>query len=595
MTRNRFRLDSSSLTAAVALALIAALANGFWILLDHSNPSWDQAHYLSTALQYRDAFHIGGPLELIRAIYRTDASHGPLFTIALAPALALFGSSNSSGLVVNLVAAPFLYLAAGQIAYRIFRSGFARLLTILIVAMMPILVGLFHNVLQDFLLVTLTTVALLLLLESDGFRKRWITWAMALAMALGTLTKVTFPLFVIGPLIVVLAQIASQVVTAGREGKRDRLTGSGLDSMLFNLAGAAIIYFVVTLAWYGPSFSATLDYVRSTTGGPLSVGAGPSNPYTFHAVTSFTLGMVNFNLSWVILLLGLAGVALSRQRLRSLFQKPIDAEPLWKLAFLVAWALVPYLSVALAHNQDVRLMAPAFPAVAILTAGAVNAVPKARLRIALASLAVIVLGYQTLTHVTDVTPGFLPDRISASVDGYEALIQLNSEPINFEKLPGSDYAGPVLDYIERIAAKEPSAPDQPKTICLLASHPVINSNTLGFLVAARHDSYGFADVVKPPGTTNMELEDVLSGCAFALYSRPPRSLAPGPGSRVTLVNEPYAANHMPKKMFRLFQGPSRSFPLMSNPPVKGEPEFLSHAGGGRVRVLTRTPQDQEGR
>jgi 4-amino-4-deoxy-L-arabinose transferase-like glycosyltransferase len=588
VTGARLRLDPSSLTAAIALAVIAALANGVWILLDHSSPSWDQAHYLSTALQYRDALHLGGPIELIHAINRADPSHGPLFTIALAPALAIFGSSNSSGLLVNLVAAPFLYLAAGQIAYVVFRSGFTRLLTILLVATTPILVGLFHNVLQDFLLVTLTAVALLLLLESERFRRRWVTWGMALTMALGTLTKVTFPLFVIGPFLVVVAQAVTETISVHRSN--DREARSNLRRALLNLGGAAIVYLAVTLVWYGPNLSATLDYVRSTTGGTLSEGAGPSNPYTFHAVTSFTLGMINFNLSWIIVLLGIISAALSRTKLRLHFKHPNGREPLWKLAFLLAWALIPYLSVALAHNQDVRLMAPAFPAVAVLAAGACSKVPWPYLRATLAGIAVILLAYQTLNHTTDVTPAFLPDRITGSFGEYEAAIQLNSAPIGYERLPGSDYAGPVLDYVEEVADQEPGGAAQPRTICLLESEPVININTIGFLAAARHDPYGLADVVKPPGTSSGELEDILSGCDFALYSRPPKVPASGPNSRLTLVNEPYAARHMTPRMFRLFEGPSRSFPVENNPPVRGEPQYLSTAGGGRVRVLTRTPQ-----
>jgi 4-amino-4-deoxy-L-arabinose transferase-like glycosyltransferase len=587
VTRSRFRLDPSSLTAAIALAVLAALVNGVWILLDHSDPSWDQAHYLSTALQYRDAFHIGGPIELLHAIDRADPSHGPFFTIVLLPALRIFGASNSSGLIVNLVAAPVLYLAAGEIAYTLFRSGFARLLTIFLVATTPILVGLFHNVLQDFLLVTLTTLSLLLLLKSEGFRRRWITWAMALTMGLGTLTKVTFPLFVIGPLAVVLAEVVFNVLSARRRGQRDGLADPR--PVLLNLGGAALVYLVVALVWYGPNFSETLDYVRSTTGGPLSLGAGPSNPYTFHAVTSFTLGMINFNLSWVILLLGLIGAILSWRRLRSLFERPIDPAPLWKLAFLLAWALIPYLSVALAHNQDVRLMAPAFPAVAVLAAGAVSAIPRVQWRMALAAVAVVVLAYQTLNHITDVTPGFMPDRASVSASSYEAAITLNSEPIGYEQLPGSDYVTPIFEYIEKVASREPGDPRAGKTICLLQSEPVINSNTLGFMSAARGDAYGFADIVQGPGGP-AELKAVLSGCSFALYVRPAKVPLSGPHSRLALVNEPYAAHHMTPQMFRLFQGPSRSFPVVSNPPTKGEPEYLSTAGGGRVRVLTRIPE-----
>ena len=69
-----------------------------------------------------------------------------------------------------------LYFSAGEIAWIIFRSWVARLLTIFLVATMPLMVGLFHTVLQDFLLVTLATLSLLLLLKSEGFQRRWMTW-----------------------------------------------------------------------------------------------------------------------------------------------------------------------------------------------------------------------------------------------------------------------------------------------------------------------------------------------------------------------------------------------------------------------------------
>jgi 4-amino-4-deoxy-L-arabinose transferase-like glycosyltransferase len=586
VTARNLRLDPSSLTAAIALAVLAALANGVWILLDHSTPSWDQAHYLTTTLQYKDAFQIGGPIEMLHAIERADPSHGPLFTVLLLPALTIFGSSNSSGLLVNLVAAPILYLAAGQIAYIFFRSGFARLLAIFLVATTPILVGLLHNVLQDFLLVTLTTLSLLLLLESDGFRRRWITWAMALTMGLGTLTKVTFPLFVVGPLLVVVARVVYEAMSSRDTDGKDDLS---LRPLLVNLGGAAIVYLAAAFVWYGPNFSETLDYVRSTTSGPLSEGAGPSDPFTFHALTSFTLKVVNFNLSWIIVLLGIAAALLAWPRLKRLFQPPISSEPLWKLAFLLAWVSVPFLSVALAHNQDVRLMAPAFPGVAVLVAGAITAIPRPQWRMALAAIAVVLLGYQTLNHMTTVTPDLLPDRARVALGSYEAAIPFSSEPIGYEQLPGDDYVTPIFDYIKQVASAEPGGASEHRTICLLESEPVININTLGFLSTVQGNPFGFVDVVKPLGTSDADLEEILSGCDFALYSRPSVAPPSDESRRETLVNEPYAANHMTPRMFRLFQGPSKVFPVVANPPVEGEPDFISIAAAGNgVRVLTRT-------
>ncbi len=588
MTRPSW-LDPTGVRAAIVLAIAAAIANGIWLLLDHSMPSWDQAYYLTTTLSYQDALDSGGPIELLRAIKNTDPSHGPLFTVLMLPFIYIFGPEQSSGLVLNLLIAPVLYFAAGEIAWIVFRNWAARLLTIVLVAAMPLMVGLFHNLLQDFLLVTLTTLSLLLLLRSEGFRRRGMTIAMAAAMGFGTLTKVTFPLFVIGPLLVVAIRVAADWVAARRQGP-DADPAFDLRQVAINLGGAALAFLVIAFAWYGPNFDATVDYVRSTTGGPLAEGAGPSNPFTFDAMASFTTGVINFNLSWVILLPGLIAVALCWERLRALFQQPRDWDRLTKLAFLLAWAVIPFLSVITAKNQDVRLMAPAFPAVAILVAGAICAVRWRRARLVLAGITVVVLGYQTLTHITDVTPGFIPDQIKVEIGDQAALVQLNSESIGYEQLPGDDYGTPVIEYVEQVAGASPGGNAVPRAVCLLQSEAVINSNTFRYLASAREDPYVYVDVVTEPGPGRQrQLEEVLSGCNFALFVKPPPVPPSGPESRLTLVNEPYAQHHMTPRLLRLFRGPNRSFPLGSTRQSEGEAEYLDATGSNQVRVLVRTP------
>lgn len=566
MSRRPAWLEPTTTSAAVAFAIALAIANGIWILVDNSVPAWDQAHYLSTTLHYQHSLEAGGPIDLLRAIHGTDPSHGPLYTVALLPFFLVFGASASSAMVLNLTLAPVLYFCAGEIAWTIFRNAFARYLTMFLVATMPILIGLFHNVLQEFMLTTLAVLSLLLLLRSDLFQRRWMTWGMAFAMGLGTLTKVTFPAFVIGPFLVVLAHAI--VNWTGRGGEDDRRDWR---PAAFNLGVAAIVLLVVAGVWYGPNLSATIDYIRSTTSGPLAEGAGPKDPLTFHNITSFTTGVINFNLSWVILGLGLIALAVNAGKVRALLARPRQAEPLWNLAFLLAWVAIPYLSVATAHNQDVRLMSPAFPGVAILVAGAVAAIERRRLRLALTGIAALVLTYQTVNHVTDVTPGFLPDRPHVTVGSYEAALQLDSEPIGYEQLPGDDYATPIFEYMEAVAEKEPGGLAVPRTVCMLQSQAVVNSNTFGFYSSERGDPFGYADVVSEPGGTERELEEVLSGCNFALYIKQPRPTAATKESRIVLVNEPYAANHMTPRLFALFRGPSQTFP----------------AAGETVRVLTR--------
>jgi 4-amino-4-deoxy-L-arabinose transferase-like glycosyltransferase len=577
-------LDPASTSAAIAFAIVLAIANGVWILIDDGVPAWDQAHYLSTTLQYQQSLESGGPIDLLRTIHGADPSHGPLYTMLLLPFFLAFGASASSALVLNMVIAPILYFCAGEIAWTIFRSSYARYLTMFLVAAMPIMVGLDHNVLQEFTLTALATLSLLLLLRSDRFERRWATWGMALAMGLGTLTKVTFPAFVVGPFLVVLAQ-----AVLNWTGRDPEAAQRDWRSAIFNLGIAAVVLLVVAGAWYGPNFDATLDYIRSTTSGPLAEGAGPKDPITFHAITSFTTGVINFNLSWVILGLGLIALALNAGKVRALLARPWRAAPLWSLTFLLAWVLLPYLSVALAHNQDVRLMAPAFPGVAVLVAGAIASIEQRRLRLALAGVAAVLLSYLTLNHITDITPGFMPERARVAVTSYEASVQLDSKPIGYEQLPGDDYAAPIFDYIEELARQEPGGLAVPHSVCMLESQAVVNSNTFGFLAAARGDQLVLAEVFSAPDTGEETLEEALAGCDFALYIKQPEPTAATKESRIVLVNEPYAANHMTPRLFSLFRGPSRTFPVAEAPEEENESGYLEDFAGETVRVLTRTP------
>jgi 4-amino-4-deoxy-L-arabinose transferase-like glycosyltransferase len=575
-------IDLTGFRAALLFALIAAIANGVWILLDHTAPAWDQAHYLSVALQYRHAFDVEGPLGLLRAIHSLDTSRGPLFPILLTPFLAIFGASARSGMVLNLLLAPILYLAAGQIAWLVFRSWIARLLTILLVATMPLMVGLYHNVFQDFLLTTLATLSILLLLYSDRFQRRWACALLGLVMGLGTLTKVTFPLFVIGPLLVTAAQIA---VARRRTGAGPE-NGLDLRELAKNLALAAGVYLLLVLPWYVPNLSATREYASSTTSGPLSVGAGPKHPLSFEAIVSFTANLVNSDLSWIIALAGIVAIGLNISALRALLRRPAQVDRLLQLALLWAWAIVPYLTLATAHNQDVRLMAAAMPAAAAIIAGAMAAIRWRRIRIALIAVVAIGLCYQTLNHVTSITPGFMPQDASLEIGPYAAVVHLGDEPIGYEQLPGPDYGTPIVEYMDGVIRRA-SDSSIPHTVCVLETEPLINGETLGFLATAQGAPLVFIGVLAPEDGTG--LTAALSGCNFVLYAKQHRSPPALREVRMTLVNQEYAASRLTAaRLLAQFHGPHRYFPTGPKPEVEGEDKYASVAGkADRVLVLTK--------
>jgi 4-amino-4-deoxy-L-arabinose transferase-like glycosyltransferase len=584
VTRSKW-LDPTSLQFAIALAILATIANGIWVFLDNGTPSWDQSHYLWATLQYKGQL-AGGPIDVLDSIYTIDPDHGPQFTVLMLPFVEIFGASNRSGLLLNLLAAPVLFFSAGQIAWIIFKSWQARLLAIVLVATMPLVVGLSHTVLQDFLLVTLATVSLYLLLETRGFERRWVSLGLGLAMGLGTLTKVTFPMVMVGPLLVVLAQVA---LSRRGEGHEAGSAAPPLRDLLVNAGGALLVYLVVVGPWYLPNFDETLEYVRSTTSGPLSEGAGPADPLTFDALTTFTLGVVNFNVSWVLALVGLVAAGLNAGRIRAMLTRPVNVRRLLDLVFVLAWVSVPFLVVATAHNQDVRLMGTAMPGMAVLVAGAVTAVRWRWARVALATIAIVIPSYQVLSHTTEVDPAFLPGDISVTVGDYSAVLPLNNAPIGYEKLPEDDYGTPVIKYIEEVSADLPGGASATRSICILQSEAVINANTFNYLTAARQDPFLPMDVI---GWENGErgLEEWLKGCDFALYTKQPAPV-PGDESRLTLVNEGVAANHMTPKLFRIFRGPRRTFPTSeASAELEDEPGYLTLAGRpDQVKVLVREP------
>ena len=212
-------------------------------------------------------------------------------------------------------------------------------------------------------------------------------------------------------------------------------------------------------------------------------GPARNDPFTFDAIASFTIGDDQRPR-----LLG------PRPRLprRPRVQRPradrgcSDPRPgrarCCGSPFLAAWATIPYLIVATAHNQDVRLMAPAMPGMAVIVAGAVAAVPARggaggdrRSSPPSRSLYLTVLPRR-------------PDRPAAPARRSRASgsattrpsISLDDRPIGYERLPESSIGDPIMSFIEETAAAETGRPPE-RTVCMLQSEAIINTNTFNYL------------------------------------------------------------------------------------------------------------------
>ena len=577
----RWRLDLDALPVRLVVALALATANGVWLLLDRTSPSFDQSSYLRLTVLYNRAVADAGPDVLFDTVRAMDPGRGPLYTVALMPWLAVFGDGPRSALLYNSALMVLLLLAAGAVAHQLFGTARSRLLAMVVVALTPLMVGLQHEVLVDFQLTTAACLAVAFLLHSDGFSRLPATLLAGVAIAAGTLTKVTFPAFVIGPALVVLGLLVVRSVRRPEQPGVPRGTGRAWLHVLIGVAATAAL----TLPWYLPNREATMDYVRSTTSGPLSEGAGPENPLTLHNMTTFVVTVVNQHVGLVI---SLAAVALALATLPTLLRRRnADAEPGARNVVVPAlavatWALIPFLFLITGHNQDVRLMAPAVAASSILVGGGLGAVRPTWLRAGLATVVVGVLAFQALNRTVPVAPEWMPEQADVQL-GDQTLSQPfgSTADVGYQGLPQRDRATPIYRYLQQQSTVDGVV--SPRTVCLLVAHPVVNANTFGYLIAANGDPFNLAEVRLDPSLP--PLGDQLRNCDFALYVKPPPGTA-NAKDRISLVNEPFASAHMNARLFALFPGPERSFPIGAAP-VSSDPDANPTPDPARVRVLAR--------
>jgi hypothetical protein len=546
--------------------VVASLAlSAYWVRVDSQPPIYDEAGYLSVTRQYVAAMHTGGPDGLLRAIYHLDTAHAPLYEVALLPGAFLFGDSMRTALVLNLLLWPVLLVAVAAIADRLYdrRTG---TLAMLLVATMPVVVGLSHVAVPDFGLIVLATLGVLCLLRTEHFSRAIPSAVCGVVFGLAWLTKVTLPALVIGPVLVVAGAGLREAMRAARTGEGRRAW-----SRVRNLCTTIAIGGTMGLLWYVPEFHATVAYIKSSLGTGLltSAGLGPADPLTVHNIVAFTLVMVDSGLLLIYALVAVAAaIALFVQRLlsrRRHEKRPSAGHRFYSAAVVSLWVLIPYVSIATSRNQDVRQMAAAMPAMAVGIAALVSHIRPMRVRVPLTTAAAVAGVFTTVSLTWPVTLPGSPKEIAFATPAGVASYPLASQPVGYEHAP--DPSDPMNDIMRYLGALENSRPSsKPLVVGVLESNPFIASGTLSYLNEMGGYGLKFKDVFY---VSNSQLLSSLRACDVILYV-PPTSvdrsvLAEYFGTyaagRIMLVNQSFATDHMTPELLAFFNGPPRWFPL----------------------------------
>ena len=539
--------------ARVGIILAVLTVSGVWAAIDRQTPEWDQAHYLDVVYQYRAALHAGGLGNLMASVWSLDPSHPPLYELSLLASSFLFGETPIAAFILNLVLWPVLLLSVSDIAARLYGRRTA-ILAMALTATMPLVVGLSHEVLEDFELVTVVALSVALLLRAKLFSSWRASLALGAVLGVASWSKATFAVYLILPMAIISVQAA---LLLPQELRNPTSRHAGL-ARLRNGAAAVAIAVALAAAWYLPHLGPTLDYIRSATGGSLAIGTGPANPLTLHNIGVFTLGAIDTAIGLPVAVLAVLSMVLVLPRwlmMRAKGTRTGMVREMVAAAVLVGWAGLPYLAVVTAHNQDFRLMAGALPAIAILTAALILALPIPLLRwFGVAALAAAGTAL-TVGMTWPFTLPLLPTQFAVDTRlGWVYYPISPPQQLGYERIPQSvDYMNPVMAYLASVTRGEHASPP---VVCVLETDPDINVNTLTYLADVSAEMYTFQEIHFTGDSSGMQAD--LHVCDVALYVPPPPATGSG---RVTILNQSFAQTHMTARDFAIFGGPRPTFPI----------------------------------
>ncbi len=497
------------------LTLVMMVAEAIWVYMNKQAPSWDPAHYLDLALSHERALRSGGVPRFLSDVDAADRVRAPLLTMLAVPVFLLAGVGPDQAVLVNLLLWPLLIWAVYALGRRFFSTQ-AAVLACFLTATYPIVFGLAHEFLVEFLLTTLVTVAIALAVRTEGFTRYGASTALGVVVGLGLLTKITFPIYTAGPGLVLFVVALVPLARKDTGGVRH---GALVGRIVANIGIVAALAMAIPIFWYRPNLKPSIDYARWASNGAGSLPYGPAQPRQLNEIAKFTVNMITINISWLyvavpLLALGFALVARGRGRLAINWRSAN-----MKLLLFGSWFAIPFWYVALSHNHDTRFLAPAMPAIGLLSAALVQRVPPTISRRALIGGTVALGTLQWFAALFTVP--FLPNQIAAErlrismPPGYYAIFWWQGpQPRASNHVPyGSWRVDEILTYLE----VENPAPGGVKalTIGLLEQHPVYNGNTLPFYAHARNLPFTFVTLQQDPANPDL-LSTQVARCDYLL-------------------------------------------------------------------------------
>lgn len=471
-------LSPRRLTAAAALAAgfaAAVFAAGLWFIrAERLPPTFDDAWYLENACRFYHALREEGFWAFAKEYAEAFRFKAPLISVIPLPAFFALGPSHDAALLANLLSLPvlaFYLFRIGRLAFNDAAGGLA----VGIALTMPMLFGLSRRFFVESWLTAAVAATVWYLLASDAFRRAYANRVLGVLLGLGLLLKVLFPFYLLGP--------AIDTLLLRWNGR----IGAFLKEMRRPVRTILYIAAPIALTWYGPNLVYVLGYLFRASYGDIAAHYGDTRVWHPAIIFSYWSLLSSDGPSYYYVLAGLGlGILLAIRLGWRVSIRRLTSDPARRAVAL--WLMIPFFVSTFGVNKDIRFMAPALPALALLLAGALEKATRGRKTRALILAAFFLIPLNQFIHQTFGT-GIVPSLTTGGIRLFKEQTNYSGPPIN----EGLWRQEELVDSIHGIVGAGPTV------VAVGLEHPYLNANNLSYFSAKKSYpikfvSYGYAEI-----------------------------------------------------------------------------------------------------
>ncbi len=332
------------------IILTAIIFNSLWIIYDQSPPLWDMAAHSARSVTFGDfirGLHI-------KSIFNYPTIYPPATYLFTGSLYLIFGSKEDIPQFSLLIYLIIFLISVYGLAQKIFKKNKVTLLSVFLVLIYPELVHFTRIYDLDFPLTALVTFYIFALLKTNNFSSRKWSIILGFTVGWGVLTKWTFWIFFIGPFLFYF--LAYEPF-----GKKIISRAKKINFLIFLLISILLI-----APWY---FQHHLRIIFTAFLARYNVFSVPyENLFSFNNVIYYPTTIWR-GMGWPLAVLAILALIFY------VFQRKKES---W---LLIIWILIPYFILTfLFYSKESRYFLPIYPALAIITAGAIFSLKNNRFR-----------------------------------------------------------------------------------------------------------------------------------------------------------------------------------------------------------------------